>query len=718
MTQLPPSPPPSIIISTTDDNNTTTPNNSTSNSSPQTIIITTSPTLLQTTKKHIKSVRVNNIDNQAELHVSLRDTPMSALFGSKRTAKYLNWYIKKKLLPFKLLYYATAFTLTFTSLLQITPEWTAPFTIIGWFPTLFNTVMLVDRDLIKPMLLQFEFAITMISILIFTGIMIAAVPDFRWTLFLYASTTIGALLFADLCLPYATHRVFSAIHTLGTLFILAVWGLLQFGYVNNINVWTITYDVGFKTPLSFSNIQVACDRLLVTVFFLAKQSVVHFTRPTTFVIIKNSISKQHICAWKGLHRFYGETNNAVPVISDINTISYHVPTPFQSLTGQHLLYVNLHNSLAATYLGEHKTIQLMEIFDHILFKIIRFILYGVAIAFMFTSLTGITAPETSLVAACIPLIPLVMTILFADMKLVPHLLRDFETLIVSGSLFLVACLMIESMRDVRASIFVMAACFLTSLLVIDVSFPFISSKVNAAVTALMAIAFLLVWALLQFGYVQDLIVHTIRYDVGAPKPLILSNVQFACDLLLNAVIFLTRNGWTSFRAVSNGKFAMLKTTVEKIIDAIDSHDQEVHLKMSTAHQNRKKKMKEQNSSFGGGGGGGNNNSGPSIVGSGFETSGNSNFSPTIGEDHNKKQPTTTVTNAMSIMVQNSSNNLLDVESNNNNSHSSWQEIYDSTSDETMYLNLITGERLTKSDYETFLTAATTTTNKDQVVDTV
>ena len=147
-----------------------------------------------------------------------------------------------------------------------------------------------------------------------------------------------------------------------------------------------------------------------------------------------------------------------------------------------------------------------------------------------------------------------------------HLI-EFEFLIIVISMGVFAGLIAQSLDDARAVVPVTIAVVVTSSQLSDVSMPYFNSSRSDAIFALVgAFACLALYILFQFGYVTGLTQITYSFSAGGSRLITWSNIQFACDRLLTAVFFLTKQAVAVW--VRPGTFVAIKADIRKRVEEI------------------------------------------------------------------------------------------------------------------------------------------------------
>src|SRR5690606_4719499 len=72
----------------------------------------------------------------------------------------------------------------------------------------------------------------------------------------------------------------------GSLACFAVYGLIQFGVVQNLNERVVAFGGANGRTVSFNSVQFACDRLITAAFFLLKQAFRYVS--TTLIMISKA----------------------------------------------------------------------------------------------------------------------------------------------------------------------------------------------------------------------------------------------------------------------------------------------------------------------------------------------------------------------------------------------------------------------------------------------
>ena len=199
---------------------------------------------------------------------------------------------------------AVGVAFAFTSLLDVTPPWTAVIYTVGLAPEIVLTMLFVDVRAHAKLLWEFEYAFIVISVAIFAALMADALQDARALVPVTIFLVLLASQAADVSYPYVVSSKTDLSHSLvGALALIAVYCLFQFGGVSNLEVRSVSFSSvgGFavdpatnqtrRNAVTFTNVQFAADRLLMAAFFLLKQSVAIVFRPHAFLSIRQNVTK-------------------------------------------------------------------------------------------------------------------------------------------------------------------------------------------------------------------------------------------------------------------------------------------------------------------------------------------------------------------------------------------------------------------------------------------
>jgi len=223
----------------------------------------------------------------------LENTVLSRLTSTDTALRFYQISRRKDVAKVRGLCSAVGACFGFLSLLKVTPEWTSAIYLAGLLPEILKLALHVDVKAHRMLIREFEYILIVLSMLLFTGFMINILRDLRAlvpvTMFLVVLSSQAQ----DASIPFEQHKFSAALYYMvGGLACIAVYILIQFGYVPDLNESTLEFSNGGSRMISLTDVQFACDRLLTASFFLFKQSFVAYFYPGCFVTLREMISKR------------------------------------------------------------------------------------------------------------------------------------------------------------------------------------------------------------------------------------------------------------------------------------------------------------------------------------------------------------------------------------------------------------------------------------------